>query len=376
MFRALLAIVILAGVFAARAVAQAPESQETEIAALIAQLYAENSAQREVAAQALGEIGEPAIEPLRKALERGSPQARLRIPAILKRIELDAIPKNAVRLADILAHTRHAADGKVDQEHLEALLERLVAILAKDTETERALPVRFKDVSLVPDVDPVLGLSGRPKLRVANNIAEVYPENCILIAAGVVKASTVRNSIIIAGVAAEVTESENCIILARDQLTVNLGAKNSILLTGGQLSATRGENAIAGGAQRVRDGLLRGRNNIYCNSAAPEDDSPLESDKPENLPRSITSKGIQLDLPKRENPLPNLLTMTDYVGSALFVFQRHKNGSEYAVRLGEPLRGPNGAPIPELEGWQVDYIDVAIAVLMKDSERHIVHRKR
>lgn len=336
---------------------------QAEIVELIKQLDAEEFTAREAASLRLIEIGPPAL-PLLKAATASDQNAetRLRAADALVAIDRKLILERPAELEEII-RTAIPAEGDLNVERLDALLDRVATVIRDNTELDFKLPVA---VARLPRQPMVVG-----------------SQRGVLATLDFGRIITARDCVIVARSAVDISTAQNCIVIARDFVNVR-SVKNSLIICGGDIHATRTDggvllagNAIetAGAANQSVLGAGRrvqsvGDVDIFLKTVPtalnPATDAPQQP---------VPCDDLILDFPAPGLPLANLLkptTITTLDGG--FVLFRLRDGEgEFVARTGKDLTFPgSGEAIPGLEGWQLTYCSTGFAVFTRGAESTVV----
>lgn len=348
---------------------QAEETPE-RIAWLIKQLDADAFEEREQATAELGAIGEPAQAALEKAgRESKSAEVRTRAAGLLKALALARTRKNPLKLTDFFAEAKRASEGQPNAERLDALVARLIEILARESDrNDLRPPVLANDLN-----------AGESKGLISNALLAqkcgriAMAENSVVLFGTAGAVGNAKNCIVIAPLAIEVSVAENCIVLGGSTTQVNI-ARGSIVLSSGQLFGSVGDNSFlgAGGEVRVR-GL---RKAMVIGARAVELPGVIGPDD------STTLQVPALDLRQQltfDDPLRDKLEIT-YLGgsstSGFLLFKLPDGSGEYVARAGQEIRSPQGQPLAGLEGWKLSFCSGRIAVFEKGDEVSVMRLGR
>jgi hypothetical protein len=357
-------VVVAVGGLAVAWRSQAEEAPE-RIAELIKQLDADEFQEREQASealQALGEQAEAALEKVRR--ESKSAEVQTRADALLKTLALARIRKNALKLTDFFAEAKRANEGELNAERLDALVARLIEILAAESgRKDLKPPVLVKDVG----AGERMGLL-RNALVIQKNGNVPFIESSVVLFETAGHVSHAKNSIIIAPLAADVSHTENCIVLGGLTTSVSF-ARGGIVLSGGDLDLSHGDNCFLGAGEELRTSIPQKA--TFVNS------TPVE--RP-GLPAragssSIKVEGLELYQKPLANPLQDKLKITHMSGSTssgFLLFHLPDGSGEYVARTGQEIRSPQGRPLAGLEGWKLNFCSGRIAMFEKGNEVSIM----
>jgi hypothetical protein len=239
-------VVVAVGGLAVAWPCQAEETPE-RIRELIKQLDADEFQQREKASEALQALGEQAEAALKKMRrESKSAEVQTRADALLKTLALARIRKNALKLTDLFAEAKRANEGELNAERLDALVARLIEILAAESDRKDLKPpVLVKDVGAGDGAGIV-----RNALLTQKSGRIVMAENSVVLFGTAGAIGSAKNSLIIAPLAVEVSMAENCIVLGGPTTQVSI-ARGSIVLSSGQLFGSVGDNSVLGAGEEV-----------------------------------------------------------------------------------------------------------------------------
>ena len=213
---------------------------------------------REQASLALREFGAGAIAPLNQALEDGaSLDASIRIRRVIEAIKLAELLKAPVDLEKIFKEVEKAVDGDLDQEKLGTMLDKLTALLRKNTGNDAlVLPVTFKDVREGDD--------RKNNLYIGDNIKVTSLSNCIVLAGESARFTSATNSIIICRGDVKITASKNCIVLAGG-VSQTTSIAGGVALAGEATNATSAQDAVVGATGSTKFTSIRG-DSVLVNS--------------------------------------------------------------------------------------------------------------
>jgi hypothetical protein len=182
--------------------------------------------------------------------------------------------------------------------------------------------------------------------------------------------SSAQNSIIIAGVAANVSSPRNCIIIAGQDVYAS-SCRDSIVLSGGALQMSSVTNGIAGAVEPISVSFPRGT--AIVNSPPLKNVGVVAGAAPH---KEVKSPGVKLGVAPDNNPLEGKITLTLAIinqTEPLALFRRKDGDGEYVARSGQELTFPDGKGIPELAGWKLVYCGRrGYAVFEKDGEQALV----
>jgi hypothetical protein len=361
------AVFVVGAVACAAWVAGVSSAQETEtrpIPELIRRLDADTYEARQSASNELLKIGEPALAALEAAAsDRGlSAEARRRAEQAARQIKLAQIRREAVKLADLLAQADLARRGKFDAARLDAILERLTILVADATGNPRlALPKAAELTVAAPG-----GNVSSKTIIIGDNVKETSLSDSIVLARTSAQFTSVRNSVVITGIAGDATSVRGSLIIAGQELRAS-SLHESIALCGGDFHASFPRQSVVGAAGKLDVSIPDGC--ILLNSR-PAREVNIPGREPA---RVVESAGIDLKLSERAEPLKGLLRLTEVSALRTFaLFRRQGGDGEYVARIGKPLIFPDGKPMPELAGWQLDFCGRQYAVFSKGDEQTVV----
>jgi hypothetical protein len=338
-----------------------------EISRWIHQLDAEDFVDREAASAALVAIGEEALVPLEKVLadSNASAEMRQRAAEAVKLLRFELIKKEGVKIAEIIDLAKKANRGDGDNERLEALLRHLTDILAVDTGMNVPVPVKLAEVR---ELNTDATVTSIQNALVVTDVAYFSTvKNSIVLAESAVEISSAQNSIIIAGAAASVTSPRNSVVIAGQDIYTS-SCRDSLILSGGQLRMSSLYSGVVGAVEPLTFTSLRG--GAIVNSP------PLQAVLV-SAAKQVESEAVTLTLDAPEDSLGEKLILTMVVASRtdpIAIFRRQEGKGEYVARAGEPLTFPHsGEAIPELEGWKLVYCGRrGYAIFDKDGEQALV----
>lgn len=366
-YRGRLGAGLVAGCLLFAAVGEAEETQE-RIAQLIKQLDADEFLKREQAAGELQKLGDKAQPALEKILqETKSAEVRARADGLLKAMALDRIRTHALKLTDFFAEAKLANEGKLNVERIDALVARLVEVLAAGSDRKDLKPpVLVKDTG----AEVKMGLVRNARL-IQKNGSVPFIENSVVLFETAGHVSHARNSIIIAPLAVDVSHSENCIVLAGVTAHISF-VRNGIVLTGGDLELSHGDNCFLGATGELRTSIPQKAIFVNC--------EPVE--RPGFPARvgstSIKVEGLDLRTKPAPNPLADKLRLTYLSGgtSGFVLFHLPDGRGEYVARTGQEVRSPEGKPLDGLEGWKLNFCGSRIAMFEKGEEVSLMRMGR
>ncbi len=277
---------------------------------------------------------------------------------------------------------------------IEAWLDKLVAAIAKGTERpELKLPVRQADLQAADPARPILRGSGRLITRGSQvflgardslilsdgNLELMIPQNCIIVARGVVKTSGARNCVIVAG---------SYIGTEYDGEPGGRG-NGSLLITRGIIDArsANGSTLIAGLGTNVE----RSEGAIFVNHPVPVELQPFPRQKE---PRSVEIANLPLE-PLPKVPLAEKLILlgtivtppappqplvpgqlpvrrpTSREGNftgAVFRFDKQR----YVADLNQPIVDQAGQPVEALAGWELSFATDRVALFSREGSDALV----
>ena len=328
---------------------------------LLGELDAEDFHVREQATRRLIELGAPARQRVEQLQANPpSPEVKSRVERILRQLQLADIRRNAVRLDAIFEQVRLANRDRLDRESLGAMLEQLIVVLQSATGNDHLqLPVQLSDLKIAPaDTfvrDSLVIVRGDEGKRVRS------VRNSIVLADVAVDISGCDNSIIIARAAAEVTFPKNSIVIGGFWLDSS-SARDSILLSGHGANVTFPKNGIIAAGENVRTSSST-EEATFVNTQPPE--------RTRGAPKLVATEGLILREAQPKNPLADKIVVT-HAASGIVLFRRASGGGELVARLNQPVKHPDGEPVPELEGWQACYTAYYRHALFTDGERIVL----
>ena len=339
----------------------AQENAESRIAELIKQLDAEKVDQREAATAELRKIGAPALAILEKTLaDPPSIEAKFRIQTAIDGIKLDLARKEALKIDDILAQAKAAQKEGWDKQVLEGQLDRLVRILAAETDKkDLKLPVTFGEIS-----QGAMGPFGRSTLLKDKRVKVSSVEKSIVLCESVSDISSARNSIIIAPVAACISHCDNCLIIA-GRLAAVSHVQNSIVLCNSRFEGSYVQQSILAGPEEVN--LSHAQGTVLVNSPPPKRPIPANPNEPN---ASVEVQGITFGEKSPPNPLAGklTLTLTTQQDQALALFKLPDGSGEYVARYEQEIKTPQGETIESLKGWRLIHAGNRLAVFANGEE--------
>jgi hypothetical protein len=314
------------------------------------------------------------------------------------------IPREAIPYDDTLQMVldrihEHAKDeawrapGWKDDK-IEAWLEKLVAAVAKGTERpELKLPVRMADLQAADPTRLTLRGSGRlitsgPQVFLGardslilsdGNLELMIPQNCVIVARGVVKTSGARNCVIVAG------------SYIGTEYDGEPGGRvgGSLLVSRGIIDArsANGSTLIAGLGSNVE----RSDGAIFVNQPVPVELQPFPRQKE---PRSVEIANLPLEpLPKvplaekmillgtivtppvppqprvpGQMPVPRPTTRGGNFTGAVFHFDKQR----YVADLNQPIVDQSGQPVEALAGWELTFASDRVALFSREGSDALV----
>jgi hypothetical protein len=287
-------------------------------------------------------------------------------------IDTAKIQSQPVKLAEIVEFARHANDREVfDSAHLAALLDRLSEILAKESQTAWKLPVRFGDVTEEPKRN-----SDSNRLITMESGKVDKATRSIVIVTGSVEVALAEDCIIIAGGSARVSQCKNSLVIAGHDVKVSVNAGSSCYLSGNRLhiSLRSTGTALCGAHNQLITAPTS--NYVYINRDAPKLLRPLPGGPVKELlpSTSFQTDQIVLEVPPLKDQLSQLLSVTE-TGHNYIVIRRARDGGEYVIRYRKPICAPNGTPLEELVGWELESVTDWEFIFRNGDERSIVFRR-
>lgn len=295
-------------------------------------------------------MGEPVLEELEQALatsENAKMQDRLR--QIIEAIKIDSINNHAVHLDMILEEVRRANRDQVNEDKLEALLERLTLAIQAGTEDDSwEMPVHFGDVTQRKTPQNARGRHGNNQLVVEKKVEMSIVQNSIVLSDSTVQISSARDSIIVARVATRISSARNCIIIS-GVASETSSLDGCICLAGVSNHVSSATRSVLGSSEPVQ--ISSGRTGTLLMNQKPDQRAVRRG------VQGVVVGGVVLRDKEAKNPLEGIMTVTHvHIGDGGLALFRLKDGTgEYVARTDQEIRHPDGKPVEELADWKLRF---------------------
>jgi len=211
----------------------------------------------------------------------------------------------------------------------------------------------------------------RGALIIAPRVKLAHVRESIVLADAACDISFAHDSIIIARCAAEVSHLRNSILLTGFASQAS-HADKSVMLSGVQASASHARTSVLGGAEACRFSFAR-EGTVLLNSPG------VEPRRLRHGARQIRTEKLVLRDERANSPLDEKLTLTfthQDARGGLALFRLKDGTGEYVARVDQEIRNPAGDPLPELKGWKLIFAGNRIAVFGDGKEfAHVTHAR-